>query len=126
LGRVVCLGPGRAAAELRQYFGTYGKVVSAQVMYNRETCKSRGFGFVIFEEEGALDRVLHSRIHMIDGKAVRGTPPPSTTSTTSPVPKPVSMLVPMPTPCAQNHCAGCQLPANRVQRCCGRWDAGLR
>ena len=37
-----------------------------------ETCKSRGFGFVIFEDEAALARVLASRMHMIDDTQVRG------------------------------------------------------
>ena len=58
-------------AELRQYFGQFGKITSAQVMYNRETCKSRGFGFVIFEDSASLDRALQTRIHTIDEKAVR-------------------------------------------------------
>jgi hypothetical protein len=39
-------------------------------MYNRETCKSRGFGFVIFEDETSVDRVLTSRLHVIDEKTV--------------------------------------------------------
>ncbi len=56
---------------LRRYFGTFGRIAAAQVMYNRETCKSRGFGFVIFEDEAAVDRVLVSRLHTIDEKTVR-------------------------------------------------------
>jgi RNA recognition motif-containing protein len=44
-------------AEFRNYFEAYGRVVSAAVMFNRETHKSRGFGFVIFEQEMAVDAV---------------------------------------------------------------------
>ena len=58
-------------AELRRHFSQFGKVASAQVMYNRETCKSRGFGFVIFEDEASVDLALTDRIHTIGEKAVR-------------------------------------------------------
>ena len=56
---------------LRRYFGVFGKITAAQVMYNRETCKSRGFGFVIFEDETSVDRALANRMHIIDEKTVR-------------------------------------------------------
>lgn len=48
----------------------YGKVVSAEVMFNRETNKSRGFGFVIFESEASVELVLQDKNHVIDGKSV--------------------------------------------------------
>jgi hypothetical protein len=48
----------------------YGKVVSAEVMFNRETNKSRGFGFVIFESEASVELVLQEKSHVIDGKSV--------------------------------------------------------
>lgn len=40
-------------------------------MFNRETNKSRGFGFVVFEAENSVDLVLEDRNHTIDGKSVR-------------------------------------------------------
>lgn len=60
-----------AAADFKKYFMQYGKVVSAEVMFNRETNKSRGFGFVIFESESSVDTVLQDLNHVIDGKSVR-------------------------------------------------------
>ncbi|TMW57223.1 hypothetical protein Poli38472_003148 [Pythium oligandrum] len=57
-------------AEFRRYFQQYGKVVSAEVMFNRETNKSRGFGFVIFENESSVENVLQENDHVIDGKSV--------------------------------------------------------
>lgn len=57
-------------AEFRRYFQQYGKVVSAEVMFNRETNKSRGFGFVIFEHEKSVELVLQDNNHVIDGKSV--------------------------------------------------------
>jgi hypothetical protein len=62
-------------ADFKKYFEAFGRVNSAEVMFNRETNKSRGFGFVVFETESSVDRVLQTaaaRQHSIDGKAVRG------------------------------------------------------
>ena len=39
-------------ADLEALFGTFGSVVSAVVISDRETGRSRGFGFVEFENEG--------------------------------------------------------------------------
>lgn len=58
-------------AEFRAYFELYGRVLSAEVMFNRETHKSRGFGFIIFEHESSVDLVCEERDHIIDGKMVR-------------------------------------------------------
>ena len=41
------------------------------MMYNRETHKSRGFGFVIFQHPQSADKALHNRMHTIDEKQVR-------------------------------------------------------
>ena len=60
------------AATLRDYFAKFGKVDQVQVMYNRETNKSRGFGFVTFESEETVESVLREkRMHEIDNKSVR-------------------------------------------------------
>ncbi|ETV79449.1 hypothetical protein, variant 1 [Aphanomyces astaci] len=75
-------------AEFKKYFSQYGKVVSAEVMFNRETNKSRGFGFVIFETEHSVDLVLQDGGHVLDGKSVEvkravprtDAPPPSSSS----------------------------------------------
>lgn len=61
--------------EFRKYFEKYGKVLSAEVMFNRETHKSRGFGFIVFEQEGGVDRVCTENEHSIDGKVVSGSAP---------------------------------------------------
>lgn len=39
-------------------------------MFNRETNKSRGFGFVVFESETSVEVVLQEKNHVIDGKSV--------------------------------------------------------
>jgi RNA-binding protein Musashi len=57
-------------AEFRAYFEKYGKVLSAEVMFNRETHKSRGFGFIVFELEQGAIKVCTEKEHVIDGKLV--------------------------------------------------------
>lgn len=57
--------------DFKKYFAQFGKVVSAEVMFNRETNKSRGFGFVIFESETSVELVLQEPNHVLDGKSVR-------------------------------------------------------
>mmetsp|Transcript_6135 Transcript_6135/g.13656 ORF Transcript_6135/g.13656 Transcript_6135/m.13656 type:complete len:651 (-) Transcript_6135:2425-4377(-) len=57
-------------AEFKSFFDRYGKVVSAEVMFNRETHKSRGFGFIVFEVEQSAVKVCSIKEHVIDGKVV--------------------------------------------------------
>lgn len=45
-------------------------MISAEVMFNRETHKSRGFGFIVFESEHGVDSVCADKEHIIDGKLV--------------------------------------------------------
>lgn len=56
--------------DFRSYFEKYGRVLSAEVMFNRETHKSRGFGFIVFETEHSVDLVCDQEEHIIDGKTV--------------------------------------------------------
>jgi RNA-binding protein Musashi len=58
-------------AEFRAYYEKFGKVISAEVMFNRETHKSRGFGFIVFEVEQSAVKVCAVKEHVIDGKVVR-------------------------------------------------------
>lgn len=57
-------------AEFKAYFEKYGRVISAEVMFNRETHKSRGFGFIVFETENSAIQVCQVKEHSIDGKVV--------------------------------------------------------
>lgn len=56
--------------EFKAFFEKFGKVVSAEVMFNRETHKSRGFGFILFELERSAELVCMEKEHIIDGKVV--------------------------------------------------------
>lgn len=46
--------------ELRDAFAPYGEVASAQVITDRETMRSRGFGFVEMPDDNAADQAIRS------------------------------------------------------------------
>lgn len=48
---------GATDADLRSLFSQYGEVTSARVIEDRETGRSRGFGFVEMEDNGALQAI---------------------------------------------------------------------
>ncbi len=52
------------SAELEQMFGQYGQVTSAQIISDRETGRSKGFGFV----EMANDDEAESAINALNGQ----------------------------------------------------------
>ena len=55
---------------LHAYFSRYGEVVDCVVMHNPQTGRSRGFGFVTFEDPMNVDAVLNSGPHTLDGRTV--------------------------------------------------------
>ena len=56
---------------LKQYFSKFGEVVSAEVMYNRSTRASRGFGFILFKEPDSVNKVLQQgNLHVVHGNHV--------------------------------------------------------
>ncbi|KAL5996962.1 hypothetical protein ACLOJK_007888 [Asimina triloba] len=54
----------------RQYFENYGHVIDVVIMYDQNTQRPRGFGFISFDAEDAVDRVLHKSFHDLNGKLV--------------------------------------------------------
>ncbi|VFQ82508.1 unnamed protein product [Cuscuta campestris] len=54
---------------LKEYFGSYGEVVEAVIMRDRNTGRARGFGFVVFTDSAVAERVIKEK-HMIDGRTV--------------------------------------------------------
>ncbi|PSR95516.1 Heterogeneous nuclear ribonucleoprotein like [Actinidia chinensis var. chinensis] len=44
--------------ELKSFFSKYGKVVEHQIIRDRETNRSRGFGFIVFDSEEVVDEIL--------------------------------------------------------------------
>ncbi|KAJ9163824.1 hypothetical protein P3X46_023453 [Hevea brasiliensis] len=59
-------------ARLEQVFSEHGKVVDARVVYDRETGRSRGFGFVTMSTETELnDAIAALDGRSLDGRAIR-------------------------------------------------------
>lgn len=54
---------------LKEYFSCYGEVLEAVSMRDRSTGRARGFGFVVFADPAAAQRVLQEK-HIIDGRMV--------------------------------------------------------
>jgi RNA recognition motif-containing protein len=59
---------GVADSELQQLFAAHGSVVSAQVIMDRDTGRSKGFGFV----EMGTDQEAQAAIQALNGQEVNG------------------------------------------------------
>ncbi|KAK9146194.1 hypothetical protein Sjap_006097 [Stephania japonica] len=64
------LPPTLSEEGFRQYFESYGHVTDVVVMYDQSTQRPRGFGFISFESEDCVERVLHKSFHDLNGKLV--------------------------------------------------------
>lgn len=59
-------------ARLEQIFSEYGKVVNARVVFDRETGRSRGFGFVLMASETEMnDAIAALDRQSLDGRTIR-------------------------------------------------------
>ncbi|XP_062094225.1 uncharacterized protein LOC133800284 [Humulus lupulus] len=56
--------------ELKSYFSTYGKVMYTKIMRDVSSRRSRGFGFITFHEEEAVENVLKTTFHNLKNKRV--------------------------------------------------------
>ncbi|KAJ8534640.1 hypothetical protein K7X08_016368 [Anisodus acutangulus] len=56
--------------EFCQYFQNYGNVTDKVIMFDPNTCRPRGFGFITFDSEDAADKVLHKNFHELKNKLV--------------------------------------------------------
>ena len=54
--------------QLREMFATHGSVLSATIVADRETGRSRGFGFVEYGSQGEAERAIGA----LDGSDLRG------------------------------------------------------
>jgi RNA recognition motif-containing protein len=57
--------------DLNAHFGQYGEIAIAKVVKDRETGRSRGFGFVTFKTEAAAKGSLASNGFDLQGKQLR-------------------------------------------------------
>uniref|UniRef100_A0A0D6R503 RRM domain-containing protein n=1 Tax=Araucaria cunninghamii TaxID=56994 RepID=A0A0D6R503_ARACU len=56
--------------EFRRYFEQFGKIMDVVVMYDSGTQRPRGFGFITFDSEAAVDAVLQKSFHELHDKMV--------------------------------------------------------
>ncbi len=60
--------------DLKEYFSEYGEVSSAKVIIDRESNRSKGFGFVEMPDGAAANKAIAElNGAMIDGRAIRVT-----------------------------------------------------
>ncbi|XP_019191148.1 PREDICTED: heterogeneous nuclear ribonucleoprotein 1-like isoform X2 [Ipomoea nil] len=57
-------------SDFKKYFDQFGTITDVVVMYDHNTQRPRGFGFITYDSEEAVDRVLHKMFHELNGKMV--------------------------------------------------------
>ncbi|KAL2456649.1 RNA-binding (RRM/RBD/RNP motif) family protein [Forsythia ovata] len=57
-------------SDFKNYFYQFGTIVDVVVMYDHNTQRPRGFGFITYDSEDAVDRALHKTFHELNGKMV--------------------------------------------------------
>ncbi|KAI7986767.1 Heterogeneous nuclear ribonucleoprotein 1 [Camellia lanceoleosa] len=63
--------PSLTEDELKEYFSSYGSITEHQIMLDHNTGRSRGFGFVTFDDEETVERIFsNGQTHELGGKQV--------------------------------------------------------
>ncbi|KAI4340991.1 hypothetical protein MLD38_025773 [Melastoma candidum] len=57
-------------SDFKAYFEQFGAVNDVVVMYDHNTQRPRGFGFITYDSEEAVDKVLLNTFHELNGKMV--------------------------------------------------------
>nr|XP_043629048.1 heterogeneous nuclear ribonucleoprotein 1-like [Erigeron canadensis] len=56
--------------DFKTYFEQFGTITDVVVMYDHNTQRPRGFGFITYDSEDAVDKVLLKTFHELNGKMV--------------------------------------------------------
>uniref|UniRef100_A0A5B7BKL7 RRM domain-containing protein n=1 Tax=Davidia involucrata TaxID=16924 RepID=A0A5B7BKL7_DAVIN len=56
--------------EFKNYFEKFGRITDVVVMHDNVTKRPRGFGFITFDSEDAVEDVMQKRFHELSGKEV--------------------------------------------------------
>eukprot|EP01018_Ginkgo_biloba_P013156 Gb_16979 [translate_table: standard] len=64
------LAPTVTENDFRNYFEQFGTITDVVVMYDHSTQRPRGFGFITYDSEDAVDIVLQKSFHELHGKMV--------------------------------------------------------
>lgn len=57
-------------SDFKSYFDQFGTITDVVVMYDHNTQRPRGFGFITYDSEEAVEKVLHKTFHELNGKMV--------------------------------------------------------
>ncbi|GER52862.1 RNA-binding (RRM/RBD/RNP motifs) family protein [Striga asiatica] len=60
--------------DFKRHFDQFGAITDVVVMYDHNTQRSRGFGFITYDSEEAVDKVLLKNFHELNGKLVEVKP----------------------------------------------------
>lgn len=63
------LAPATSSESMKEFFSAYGKVVDATVMLDRESGRSKGFGFVTFEDAANADQLVGKNLILDEKQA---------------------------------------------------------
>jgi len=55
---------------MEEYFERFGPVEECVVKIEKDSHRSRGFGFIIFEDTSSAEAVLSHLDHVLDGKRI--------------------------------------------------------
>lgn len=58
------------AQKLRIYFSKFGKINLANVVFDKNTGLSRGYGFIIYDHQIAYDAAISTSKHFLEGNFV--------------------------------------------------------
>ena len=72
----------------KEFFTQFGEVTEAWLMYDPQTSRPRGFGFIVFIAEEAMERCLQKTHHNMSGKMVEARP---LSPLSSPPPRPTPL-----------------------------------
>lgn len=56
--------------DFNDFFSKFGRIIDAQLMVDKDTGRSRGFGFITFDSPEAVDRVCVNKYLTLKGKAM--------------------------------------------------------
>ncbi|KAK6919242.1 RNA recognition motif domain [Dillenia turbinata] len=57
-------------SDFKRYFDQFGTIMDVVVMYDHNTQRPRGFGFITYDSEEAVEKVLYKTFHELNGKMV--------------------------------------------------------
>jgi RNA recognition motif-containing protein len=57
-------------SELRTYFTEFGKVLNSNVVFDKKTGLSKGYGFIVFSNKQAIDNLANKPKHVLEGNTI--------------------------------------------------------